>query len=160
MSDLALDWFGKRNPCRVPSGPAGGQYCSMGGGGTSAARALATYKPATREKQQIADRSERLLAKELKAERTPDNSPFDLLIGKHAVEVKTLVDQKNSKLTCRPESCARKRAAARKLKVRAHTVAVDMRGGKPEYYYAKGVGSFRLGSMRKVTLPELREVLR
>lgn len=147
------EWVEKSNPCHNDSD---GQFCSTGGG--RSVRAKATYKPATREKQRIADRSEQHLAKELKADRTPNNSPFDLLVGKHGIEVKTLVDQKNSKLTCHPESCARKRTSARKLKVRPHTVAIDLRSGKPEYYHAKGVGSFRLGSMNKVTLSELKEI--
>jgi len=150
---------GKGNPCHNPAGSSsGGEFCSLGG--SRAARAAASHKPATAEKQRIADRSEQHLAKELRANRTPDNSPFDLLVGKHGIEAKTIIEAKNSKLTCHPESCARKRTAARKLKVRPHTIAIDLRSGKPEYYYSRGVGSFRLGSMRQVGLSELKEIFR
>jgi hypothetical protein len=151
------DAYAKANSCHNASD---GRFCSTGRSASRAQRARETFKPATREKQKIADRSEAHLAEVLRADRTPNNSPFDLIKGKHGIEVKTLIDQKNSKITCHPESCARKRSAARKLKVRPHTIAIDLRGGTAEYYYARGVGSFRLGGMKKVTLSELQEIFK
>lgn len=90
----------------------------------------------------------------------PNNQPFDVVVGRAAIEVKVFVDQKNDKITMHPESLARKVSAARKLKVQAHTVVFDTRSGKPTIYYRKGVGSFRVGSLEKVeSLKELRSKL-
>lgn len=123
-------------------------------------RASSTYKPSTAAKQQLADKSERHLASALGAQRTPDNSAFDLIKGKAGIEVKTLIDNRNSKITMHPSSRLRKLREARRSKLSSHTVVIDRRGARPEYYYARGVGSFRLQNMQKLTgLNELRTVL-
>ena len=49
--------------------------------------------------QRIADHSEQVLADGLGMNRTPDNSPFDLRTDEVGVEVKTMVNQKNDKIT-------------------------------------------------------------
>jgi len=144
--------------------PHTGRFTSAGGAGVKvpdrSLRAKLTYKPATREKQRIADHSEKLLSEKLGLSRTKDNDAFDLLGPKVAVEVKTLVDQKNNKITMHPESRIRKIRAARRLRAKPYTVVVDRRQRSPEFYFAKGVGSFRLSSMKKVkSIEELAEVL-
>lgn len=127
---------------------------------TRADRSKTTYKPATQEKQAIADKSEKYLSRMLGLPRTKNNSAFDLQTPKVGVEVKTMVDQANSKITCHPESCARKRDEASKNGLRMYTVVIDKRGSVPGYYVATGVGSFRLGSMRRVSIGELRRIIK
>ena len=157
-ADFALDWFDKSNPCHSPGT---GRFCSTTGGSarTRSERARVTFNPATLEKQRLADRHEAQLARALKLDRTRDNDAFDLLGHKAAVEVKTLIDQRNNKITMHPDSLARKLSYARKEKARPHTVVVDTRGGKTQYFHRAGVGSFRLETMTAVSLPELRRLI-
>jgi hypothetical protein len=120
---------------------------------TRSERSKRVFKPSTAEKQREADRSEEQLSKGLSIARTGDNRPFDLVQGKVAVEVKTLLSNNANKLTMHKESLARKVAFAEKNRLRAYTVAVDKREGatKPTYYVRKGVGSFRVDKMTKVS---------
>lgn len=119
---------------------------------TRAERSKRVFKPSTAEKQCEADRSEEQLAKGLGIARTGDNRPFDLVQGKVAVEVKTLLDGAHGKLTMHPESLARKVAFAEKYRLRTYTVAVDKREdvNKPVYYARKGLGSFRIEKMTRL----------
>ena len=126
---------------------------SKGGGNGADKSALAkmSFKPSTALKQAIADRSEEELSKSLAIPRTKDNSPFDLVGKGVGVEIKTLMDNKNSKVTMHPESRMRKIAAARKEGLRMYTVVVDRRTeGQVSYYFASGIGSFRISSMKAV----------
>jgi len=91
------------------------------------------------------------------AERTAGNAPFDVTVGNHVIEVKTIVHGVNDKITMHPESLARKVAFAEKNGVLPHTVVVDNRTSK--IYYKEGVGSFRLSSMREVPLTSLGELI-
>jgi len=89
---------------------------------------------------------------------------------KIGIEVKTFTDNANDKVTMHPDARKRKERWARKEKASLYTVVVDARdkfdGGKNKeqfsgnrYYIAKGVGSFRLQSMRPVGASELRTLL-
>lgn len=69
----------------------------------------------------------------------------------HGVEVKTLTEQRNDKITMNAYAIARKQAFARKNRAVLHTIAVDLRGSKARIYYRQGVGSFRLSKMSEVT---------
>ena len=84
-------------------------------------------------------------------------------VGKteHGIEVKTLLDNGNDKITMHPSSRRRKEAWARKRGRRIHTVITDDRdtfeGGThaQQYsghrmYYRRGVGAFRLKGMTPV----------
>ena len=123
-------------------------------------RARLSYKPSTQAKQAIADKSETELSKKLGMDRTPDNSPFDLIMPGVGVEVKTLIDNKNDKITMHPESRRRKEEAARKEKRKMFTVVIDKRAPKPAYYFAEGVGAFRIRSMQKAKdVNHLKEML-
>lgn len=124
-----------------------------------ARRALASYVPADRPKHMLAERNEKLLASLIKGQQTANNSPFDVLKGNSAIEVKTLTVQKNDKITMHPESLARKIKAARQGGLVPFTVVFDNRKGKSDVYYRKGVGSFRIGKMEKVNLEDLSRVL-
>jgi hypothetical protein len=92
------------------------------------------------------------------AEHTAGNAPFDLTVGNHVIEVKRIVNGINDKITMHPESLARKVDFALDNGVEPHTVVKDDRTGK--IYYKEGVGSFRLGSMREVSLLALGELIR
>ena len=116
------------------------------------ARATETHVAISMEKRRVAAKMERVVARSLRSVPTTNNAPFDILVGTMVgVEVKTLVDQKNSKITMHPESLRRKLKSARALKLkRVYTVVIDARGKVPTVYYRKGLGSFRLGSLLKV----------
>jgi hypothetical protein len=119
------------------------------------ALALASYKPSTAEKRRVSEKYEAEVARAVKGVNLSDNEPPDVVKGKNAVEVKTIVEGKNPKITMHGESLARKVKYGRVNKVTWHTVAVDARGEQPVYYYKQGVGSFRLKNMEPVTLEEL-----
>ena len=76
--------------------------------------------------------------------------------GKHAIEVKTIIDNDNDKITVHPESRKRKEAVAKKEGLKMHTIAIDVRGGKRSYHYKEGVGAYRLSAMERVTLVQLK----
>lgn len=120
-----------------------------------------SYKPMTKEKERKATANEESVAKAIGGERTGDNDAFDCLTNAgHAIEVKTIIDGKNSKITMHPKSLRRKKKYIRKNKVRAFTVVIDERSGEKEFYVRKGVGSFRLVSMTKIDgLERLMDIL-
>ena len=129
---------------------------------SKAAKAIASHKPSTQEKQDAGDKGQRDVAKGLKADVSPDNQPMDVttkLDGvSHGVEVKTMLDNGNDKITMHPESRERKEEWAKKNEAINHTVVLDRRdtfnGGanKSQYsgheiYYRRGVGAYRVGGM-------------
>jgi len=143
----------RTDPCRVVQGTIKGR----------AARALRTHKPATREKQRWAKANEEKLANSLSGTALDDNEPMDILLksgGKeHGIELKTLLDNANDKITMHPDALARKRAwMAERTNRTIHTVAMDDRNvfatGKFKHqfsghqmYYKRGAGAFRIKSM-------------
>jgi RNA:NAD 2'-phosphotransferase (TPT1/KptA family) len=128
-----------------------------------AQRALATYKPSTRAKQQKAARVVSSLAQVLNGEPTTGNEPMDVLVNArgqlHGVEIKALIDNNHDKITMHPESRRRKERWVRKNKAKGHTVAVDTRTKTPTYYYKKGFGAFRISNMERLTRDELKQRL-
>lgn len=134
-----------------------GENLAEGHKESRAARARASYNPATVEKQRYAEAREKVIAKTVGGKQSGDNDAFDVTIGGHGIEVKTIVAGKNPKITMHPDSLARKLKIARKNKLKAWTVAVDARDrSKLKYYLKKGVGSFRLGGMEEISLAELK----
>lgn len=91
------------------------------------------------------------------SERTVKGAPFDVTVGNHVIEVKTIVQGVNDKITMHPSSLARKVAFARKNHVESHTIVKDDRTG--QVFYKEGVGSFRLSSMREVSLSSLGQLV-
>lgn len=121
------------------------------------ARAKTTYKPSNSAKQAIAARGEahvRSLLGVNKRKGTSGTNPVDLAFKRggraHGVEVKTLIDNKNNKITMHPSSRHRKIAWAAAHHARLHTVVVDSRAGNRVYYRA-GVGSFRFNALMPVS---------
>jgi capsid protein len=119
-------------------------------------RAKATHKTSTREKQQRAEGEQKRLAGAVGGRNDGDNLPFDIRKGRHGIEVKTVMDNKNDKVTMHPEARRRKERQARKEKLVVHTVVIDVRGGQRRYLYKAGVGAFRLSSMEEVSLAGLK----
>jgi hypothetical protein len=118
------------------------------------------------------EHNEPLLAKGVGGLSLRDNEPVDVIIhakdktGKmvlaHGVELKTLVDNKSSKITQNKTAIANKKAWSDRNGAPHHTVVFDDRnvfnaGGhgvhddsKRQIYYKAGSGSFRIASMTKV----------
>jgi hypothetical protein len=140
---------------------AGGGGVGSGSSGSKvrAERARKSYRPATKEVQQRADEHEASVAKIIKGKRTKDNEPFDIIKGDSAVEVKSIAEgAKAEKITMHPDSLRRKLASATARGYITHTVVCDDRTGKT--LYKEGVGSFRLSSMREVTMAELSRLIK
>lgn len=144
-----------------------GKWTKEGGGSTSVAdrvaRAKATHIPSTRAVQKKAAASEQTVARVLRGKSTDDHEPMDVVIRDAeriaGIEVKTIVAGKNDKLTMHPSSLARKKEWVAAHKASGHTVAIDLRGKSPRYFYRSGFGSFRLSSMQPVSLKDLRRLV-
>jgi len=150
---------------RVEGGPHSGEWTSGGGERKEASdrvkRAIASQVRTGQHEQLIADRSEEVLSRSIGIPRTKDNSAFDLRNDDVGIEVKTLVNGKNEKITMSKTALGRKIAEQRADEIKAYTVVVDRRTGgltgNATYYVKEGLGSFRLGSMEKISLSALRE---
>ena len=128
-------------------------------GGSRSRVAKRTHKPATKEKQRRGEAEQARLATAVGGRDEGDNLPFDIIRGKHAAEVKTVIDNNNDKITVHPESRRRKEAEAKAKGYVIHTIAIDVRGGRRSYFHKSGVGSYRLNSMDQVSLSRLKEIL-
>jgi len=141
-----------------------GQWTSGGGGAGAgagaatsgrAARAVASHKPVTLQRRRHADGRQADVARFIGGRQTGDNEPFDVIRGKNAIEVKTLLDQGNDKITMHPDSLARKQQDAKRFS-RVYTLVVDDRPGSGgKLYLREGLGSFRLGAMQPISRAEL-----
>ena len=122
--------------------------------------AKATHIPVTKEKRRMATKSEALVADLVGGTFSGNNKPFDVMTPTHGIEVKTVFPgSKTPHITMHPESLARKRAAARKNKLKPATIVIDQRHDTPQFYFKKGVGGFRLSAMERVEPNELRDRL-
>jgi len=115
------------------------------------ANAIASHKPSTKAKQDIARQSEMMIAAQLRSEHYGKSAPVDVVVKRGAkligVEVKTLIDNKNDKITMHGESLARKVKWGHQNHAAMYTVVIDRRAGATHEYYRKGVGSFRLSTL-------------
>lgn len=132
-------------------------------------RAKASHNGVTKDKIRQAAKSEEHVARMLGgkvSEHIEHNSPADVTVhagGRlHGIEVKTLLPgAKRDKITVHPSSRERKERWARANKATMHMVAVDTRKGGRDIYYRRGVGSYRLKGMTKVSSGQhLHELLR
>ena len=112
-------------------------------------KALEAYKPATQAMQALSHKIEGMVRDAVNGDSTPNHSPFDVIAGKHAIEVKAMHNNTQDKITVRAAALSRKYGFAKKNGMTPHTVVVDMRGSdKPNaVYYKAGVGSFRISGM-------------
>ena len=147
---------------------AAGSHERVAGGPTQAGfkpsdkiqRAMEAHKGGSLAAQRIADKQEEIVSKGIGIPRTKDNSAFDCRNAKTGVELKTMVESANGKITMSKAALARKMAEAQHDKLRTFTVVADRRGGNTTYYYKEGLGSFRVGSMTPATLSEIRGIVR
>jgi hypothetical protein len=162
---------------RVPAGgPGGGEFAGGGNTGDIAVkfvpservqRAIASKVHTGKAEQHVADASERVLSQALGIPRTGDNSAFDVRNDEVALECKVFLSNSNDKLTMNKTALGRKLAEQRAEGLKVYTVVVDRRSGwkagnpmgHATYYVKPGVGSFHLGSMTKVTLPQLKAMV-
>lgn len=134
-------------------------------------RALKHFIPVHAESQRHAERNELSVRKMVGGERTDDNKPVDVITtidGKiKGIEVKTMINNTNDKITVRKAALLKKAAWARSNHATVHTVVIDDRGkfGHKSYsghriYHTKGTGSFRLSTLTKVRdAKHLKELL-
>lgn len=134
-------------------------------------RALKAFIPIHAESQRYAEANEASVRKMVGGTRTEGNAPVDVEViidgRKKGIEVKTMVNNTNDKITMRKAAVEKKESWGRRNHASVHTVVLDDRGklGHKDYsghrlYYRRGSGSFRLGSMVKVESPaHLKELL-
>jgi hypothetical protein len=129
---------------------------------TKSERSKAAYNPSSKDKQDLGDASQRSFAAQFNGTVTPDNAPMDVTLKSPSgrvvgIEVKTLCDQKDGKITIRKECRELKEKWGRKEKAAGlFVVAYDKRdsygggafkglySGKP-VWVGKGIGSYRIG---------------
>jgi hypothetical protein len=152
-SASAIQGGGKGSGCHGDrcGRPGEGKKTGSTNGLTKAEIAKINYKPANKEHQRIADKMEIAMSSAIGLSRTPNNSAFDLQSSKIGVEVKTLIDQKNGKISMNHAAVQRKLKVARQNDLRIYTLVVDARDKKDVKYLMKpGVGSFRINGMTEV----------
>lgn len=108
-----------------------------------------------KDQQDKAEEIERLVTKALGGVQQHNNSPMDVVMklpnGKTmGLEVKSLLLQKNDKITMKRESLAKKVQWGKDNKSNIGTVVVDLRNKGMQVYYRDGVGSFRIMHMTEV----------
>lgn len=123
-------------------------------------RAMAAHSGGDLKSQRQADEQERIISKAIGIPRTKDNSAFDLRSDKVGIELKTMTLAKNSKITMTKTALARKNAEIKSDKIKAYTVVADKRSGGTQYYIKAGVGSFRVGSMTRASLSEIKSMVK
>src|SRR5262245_7615240 len=82
--------------------------CGRKPGNARSERAKTTHVPSTKAVRKVATASQTELAGHIKGQEIADNKPFDVVYKDVGIEVKTLVNQKNDKITMHPSSLARK----------------------------------------------------
>lgn len=120
-----------------------------------AIRSLENENKFTKAKMDKALEQEAKIAGALGGLNLQDNEPFDVIVGRFAVEVKTMINGKNPKITMRSDALERKLAYCKRNRLKAVTVVADLRGKSPRYFYKNGIGSFRLSTMSPTTLQDL-----
>lgn len=106
-----------------------------------------------------------------------DNEPVDVVLGvggviSHGIELKTMVTNKANKITMKRSAMERKAEWERANKATFHTVVIDDSGvynangegnhdeSKRRYFYRRGFGSFRVGTMMEVkSIAEIKKLI-
>lgn len=134
-------------------------------------RAISSYKPMTKNKIKLALANQTKLAKLLGGTEIGDHKPFDVIIkGKRiGIEVKTIFAGAKANITMHKASLARKVSFAKKAKLSSYTVVFDNRSSNSKYFWAQGLGSFKLpeliktpgaGALKKSSFDGLRKVIK
>jgi hypothetical protein len=173
---LALDAeFEESKHPRVKGGENAGQFGKGSGSSQPESQPSVKFEPSAKmlramkaqnycgvQKQRIADEQERIVAKSIGVPRTRDNSAFDMRNDDVGIELKTMQDSKNGRITMSKAALGRKLGEAKDDDLRTFTVVADKRsgGGGTRYYIKEGLGSFHIGSMTPTTLAEIRGMVR
>lgn len=160
----------KATAARVPEKPTSDR----------AARAKAAHKLIDKTVQRYAEEhNEPQFAQAVGGLSFKDNEPVDVVVGDasgriaHGIELKTMVDNANNKITMKREAMERKARWSRANKATFHTVVIDdsavfnAKGegrhdeSKRRLFYRRGFGSFRVGGMYEVKggVEELKRLL-
>jgi len=124
--------------------------------------AKASYVESTKERQDVAEAVEDEVAGSIvNAERTAGNSPFDIIVGNIALEIKSLIETDVERVQMRKDSRENKEVFLKdNPDLIGMTILVDRRNPEPvTIYFKEGVGAFRVGSMEKIEAPSLKEAL-
>ena len=160
--------------------------CGKGGAGgkknhmsEKALRAQGSAKRVDKEIQRYAEEhNEPLFAQAIGGLSFKDNEPVDIVVGdasgrvRHGVELKTMVDNGNNKITMKQSAMQRKAKWERSNRATFHTVVFDdtqvynAKGqgqhdvSKRRIFYRRGFGSFRVGTMHEVkSMKELKQLM-
>ena len=130
-------------------------------------RAKKAHVATNKKAQEDAESQEARIAKRLGGTWSRGNDPVDIVLevgGKtHGIELKVMRNNTNDKITVgtEPNSEDRKKDWARSHGAKLHTIVVDRRGGRHDYYYRVGIGNSRLGGMDKcASLDEVKRRIR
>jgi hypothetical protein len=129
------------------------------------ARAKAAHVMVDKTIQQEADVAERAMAKDIGGASFKNSEPVDIVVAgldgsiEHGIEHKYMFANTNDKITMNRYAQVRKVEWEKKNKATFHTV-VETKSG--DIFYRRGVGSFRVGGMHKVTggKSELKKLLK
>lgn len=146
------------NPTGAQPGRPGLRPVDSGSISARSERAKASYKACTKKFRRKAIKTQVVVAKAVNGKSTPDNAPFDVLVGKNGIEVKTIIRSDTDKLTVHPESGRKKREFAAKNGLKAHMIVLDNRTGK--LYYQSEVKSYRLKNMIEISWADLEEMFK
>ena len=143
-----------------------------------AARAMASAKRVDKRIQRYAEEhNEPKFAAAVGGLSFKDNEPVDVVLGaggvvKHGLELKTMVDNANGKITMKRSAMERKAQWEKDNKATFHTIVIDDQavynaGGegvhdesKRRYFYRRGFGSFRVAGVHEVKdVAELKKII-
>lgn len=124
------------------------------------------------------EHNEKRFAKRIGGLSLDDNEPVDVVLPglgprEHGIELKTMVENKNNKITMKRSAMEAKAKWERKHKAKIHTVVLDDSAvfnangdgehdeSKRRIFYRRGYGSFRVGTMYEVKggMAELKQLL-
>lgn len=115
-------------------------------------QSLDNYVPVDKKVRDVAEATEREVAKNLGAEHIIGNLPFDIVKDREWIEMKTLISGRGQ-IRMRPESKKKKLDFIKKYNGRAHTILADKRRDSEtfgKYFYRKGLGDFQPKTMTEV----------
>jgi 2'-5' RNA ligase len=124
---------------------------------TKAEIAKATYSGGLKVHQDLGDKTAKEVGEALGIPVTSNNKAFDVENKKYGIEVKTLITQKNDKITMNTYARSLKTIRQKEAGLKAFTIVVDKRPsglgtstGATRYFVKSGFGSFNISAMREV----------
>jgi len=178
LAELKAEWNEAEHP-RADNGEFGSGGASVSPLSEKAQRAKDAHKMVDKTIQRYAEEhNEPRFAQEIGGKSYNDSEPVDVGITKpgggfaHGIELKTMVDNKNNKITMKSSAMAKKKAWQEEAGAPFHTVVLDDHKvfnangegqhdeSKRQIYYKRGAGSFRVDLMHPVKdQAELKQLL-